>query len=70
MVKVFRPRKAETVVHVDQTDADRKKYNKEFREQKEYEREVKDKRFAKIFRRRKNRGGGGGINIEVTGDSD
>ena len=74
MANVYTPDKAESVRRIEPTKDERKKYAKEFREQKEHERKVKDERFAAIRERRKNKpggsgGSGGGINLEVTSDS-
>ncbi len=76
MVKIYTPDKAESVHRIEPTKDERKKYAKEFREQKEHERKIKDERFAAIRDRRKNKPGhggsarsGGGINIDVTSDS-
>lgn len=74
MVKIYTPDKAESVHRIEPTKDERKKYAKEFREQKEHERKIKDERFAAIRDRRKNNpggsgGSGGGINLEVTSDS-
>ncbi len=67
---VLRPRGGESVRHVETTKQDRAKHAKEFREEKEYQRKIKDERFAAIQERRdksKKPGGsggsGGGINI-------
>ena len=70
-VHVATPPGGESVRHIEATKEDRAKYAKEFREQKEYERKIKDERFAAIKEKRKNkpRGGGSGINIEVTSDT-
>ncbi len=69
-VHVATPKGGEHVQHIHSTKEDRAKHAKEFREQKEFERTEKDKRFATIRERRKNKPGGsnGGINIEVKGD--
>ena len=73
MVKVYTPDKVESVRRIEPTKEERKKYAKEFKEQKEYQRKVKDERFAAIKERRKGQrkpsGAGGGINVEVTSDS-
>ena len=70
MVEVYTPDKAESVRRIEPTKEERKKYAKEFKEQKEHQRKVKDERFAAIQERRKEQrkpsGGGGGINVEVT----
>lgn len=72
-VHVATPPGGEHVQHIHSTKEDRAKHAKEFREQKEFERTEKDRRFAAIKDRRKNKPGsggdpGGGINIEVKGD--
>jgi len=71
MANVYTPNKAESVRRIEPTVSERKKYAKEFREQKEHERKIKDERFAAIRERRKNNpgGSGGGINIDLTSDS-
>ena len=69
-VHVATPKGGEHVQHVHSTKEDRAKHAKQFREQKEHERRIKEERFAAIGERRKNKpgGSGGGINIEVKGD--
>jgi len=74
MANVYTPNKAESVRRIEPTKDERKKYAKQFKEQKEHERKIKDERFAAIRERRKNNkpgsgGSGGGINIDVTSDS-
>ena len=71
MVKVYTPKKAESVRKIEPTKEERKKFAKEFREEKEHQQKIKDERFAAIRERRKNKpgGSGGGINIDVTSDS-
>ncbi len=74
MPNVYTPDKAESVRRIEPTKDERKKYAKQFKEQKEHERKIKDERFAAIRERRKNNkpgsgGSGGGINIDVTSDS-
>lgn len=71
-IHVAAPKGGEHVRHIEQTKEDRAKQVKEFREEKEYQRKVKEERFAAIRERKKNNkpdGSGGGINIEVTSDS-
>lgn len=76
-VTIMKPGKGDaiSVRHIPQTEDDRKRHAKEFREQKKHEREMKEERFAAIRERRKNKkpggsgGSGGGINIEVTSDA-
>ena len=74
-VKVFIPGKEDkvSVRNIPASDEDRAKFAKEFREQKNHESEMKDQRFKKIEKLRRNRnapsGKGSGINIEVTSDS-
>ena len=63
----------EHIQHIVPTNEDRKKYAKEFREEKNHQQKIKEERFAAIDeRRKKNPSGPGaegkGINIEVTGD--
>lgn len=68
-VHVATPPGGEHVRHIEQTKEDRARQVKEFREEKEYQRKVKEERFAAIRERRKNNpGGGGGINVEVKGE--
>jgi hypothetical protein len=70
-VFVATPRGGESVRHLAATKKDRAKHSKQFREQKEYERKIKEERFAAIRDKRKNKPGGeggGGINVEVTSD--
>jgi len=69
-VVIATPKGGESVRHIETTKEDRAKHAKEFREQKKHEQKMKEERYAKIQERRKNKpsGGGGGINIEVTGD--
>ncbi len=74
MANVYTPKKAESVHRITPSKDERKKYAKEFKEQKEHERKIKDERFAAIRERRKNNPGGSGgsgkgINIDVTSDS-
>ena len=70
MVKVFTPKKGETVRHIDMTKEDRQNNLKDFREDKMHQQRLKEERFATIRERRKNRpgGSGGGINITVESD--
>lgn len=67
---IYTPNTGESVRHLHQTKEDRARNSKEFKEQKEHERKLKEERFAAIRNRQKNRpsGSGGGINIEVTGN--
>jgi hypothetical protein len=69
-VHVATPPGGEHVQHIETTKEDRIRHAKEFREQKEHERKIKEERFAALRERRKNKpgGSGGGINIEVTGE--
>jgi hypothetical protein len=72
-IHVAIPKGGEHVMHLAPSDAERKQYNKEFREQKKHEQKMKEERFAKINERRKKNpaggsGGGRGINIEVGGN--
>ncbi len=73
-VHVYQPKgNSESVQHIEATKEDRAKHSQQFREQKDFERKEKDKRFARIADVRKKRkgggsGSGGGINIETKGD--
>ncbi len=70
-IHVATPPGGEHVQHIHTTKEDRAKHAKQFREQKEDQRKIKDARFAKINERRKKQGsaGGRGINLDVTSDS-
>jgi len=72
MPTIYSPNKGESVQHIHQTDEERVKYNKQFKEQKAHEKKLKDERFDKISEGRKKKGkgmgGGSGINIEVQKD--
>jgi len=71
MSQVYSPKSPESSQTVHATNEDRVKHAKQFKEQKAHEQKCKDERFAKIREDRKNRPGpkgGGGINIEVSGD--
>ena len=69
-VHVATPKGGEHVQHIHSTPKDRAKHAKQFREQKEHERKIKDERFAAIRERQKNKpgGSGAGIDIKVKGD--
>ncbi len=74
MVKVYTPNKVESVHKIEPTKEERKKFAKEFKEEKKHQQKIKDERFAAIRERQKNNkpgsgGSGGGINIDVTSDS-
>ena len=72
MPTIYTPQSGESVRHIEMTPDEKKKHAKDFREEKEYQRELKEKRFAEIQERRKNRGSGGsgvkGINVVVDTD--
>ena len=69
-VHVATPKGGEHVQHIHSTKEDRAKHAKQFREQKDHEKKLKDERFAAIRARQKNKSGGSGagINIKVKGD--
>jgi galactokinase/mevalonate kinase-like predicted kinase len=76
MVTIMKPGSDDSVSvrRVHETVEDRKKFAKQYREQKEHEQKMKEERFAKIEERRKDgpKGSGSGsssnINVEVTSD--
>ncbi len=69
MSNVYTPSKSESIRTIHSTPEDRKKHAQQFREQKAHEQHCKEERFAKIRdARKKGPSGGGGINIEVSGD--
>ena len=74
MAKVYTPDKVESVHKIEPTKEERIQNAQQFRERKEFERKVKDERFAAIEARRKNKPGSGGgsgrgINIDTTSNS-
>jgi len=75
MANIYTPNKAHSVRRIEPTKEEREKYANDFRERKEYERKIKDERFAAIRERQKSNSPGGsggadsGINIDVTSDS-
>ena len=56
------------VRHIPADEEDRKRFAKQWREDRDFKEKVKKERFAKFQERRKNKpgGSGGGINVEVT----
>jgi len=70
MAEVMKPgsNDAVSIRNIPASKKDREELNKAFREQKAIEQKHKEERFSAIRARRKNKTGGAGINIEVTGD--
>lgn len=67
----YTPKSGESTRRIEQTPEDRAEFQRQWKEDKEHKQKLKEERFAAIReRRKKNRpsDGGGGINIEVTGD--
>lgn len=67
----YTPKSGESTRRIEQTPEDRAEFQRQWKEDKEHKQKLKEERFAAIQeRRKKNRpsDGGGGINIEVTGD--
>ncbi len=66
MANIYTPEGTESIRHIHSTKEDRAEHQKQFREQKDHEQQLKDERFAKIRERRKKGGtGGGSINLDV-----
>lgn len=68
MSKVFRPAANVSNRKVSQTAEDRARQLVEFREDKDHKQKLKEERYAKMAEKRKQRAGGKGIDVRVSGD--